>query len=65
MTRTELNGFERHVQTVLATVIVAILLWSGATLLDVRDRLIRLEEHQKLVERRLQALEIETSQQKK
>lgn len=35
--------FERHAQTIVGSVLLALLLWSGNTLLDVRDRLGRIE----------------------
>jgi len=35
--------FEQRVQTVLMTVVTALILWVGNSLLDVRDRLTRLE----------------------
>jgi ribosomal protein L29 len=38
------NGFERHIQTVIQVVITALLLWIGSAVLNVRDSSIRLEE---------------------
>lgn len=40
------TGFERHGQTIIGAVLLALLLWAGMTLLDVRDRLGRIETRQ-------------------
>ena len=42
----EVSVFERHAQTLVGVVASALLLWTGNTLLDVRDRLSRIEVHQ-------------------
>ena len=42
--RKPMNGFERHVQTVIQVLITALLLWVGSSVLSVRDSAIRLEE---------------------
>jgi len=39
-----MNGFERHIQTVIQVIITALLLWVGNAVLNVRDSAIRLEE---------------------
>lgn len=38
------TGLERHVQTVIQFVLVALLLWSGQSTLDIKDKVARLEE---------------------
>ena len=38
--------FERHAQTVIGAILLAILLWTGNALIDVRDRLGRIEVYQ-------------------
>lgn len=42
----EASVFERHAQTLVGVVASALMLWTGNTLLDVRDRLARIEVHQ-------------------
>lgn len=37
-------GFERHVQTIVTSITLALLLWVGQSLVDLRDRLTRFEE---------------------
>ncbi len=37
-------GFEQHLQTVLTTVIIAAILWTGNKIVDYQSRLIRVEE---------------------
>jgi hypothetical protein len=37
-------GVERHVQTIVTSITLALLMWTGMTLVDSRDRLARLEE---------------------
>ena len=37
------SGFERHAQTTISAVVLALLAWTGTTLLDVRERLTRIE----------------------
>jgi hypothetical protein len=37
------SGFERHAQTIISAVVLALLAWTGTTLLDVRERLTRIE----------------------
>lgn len=34
---------ERHTQTIISSVVLAILLWTGVTLLDVQNRVVRIE----------------------
>ena len=46
MTEESATGFERHGQTIIGAVLLALLLWAGMTLLDVRDRLGRIETRQ-------------------
>ncbi len=38
------GGLERHVQTLVTSVTLALLMWTGVTLVDLRDRLARMEE---------------------
>jgi hypothetical protein len=38
------NGIERHIQTIVTSITLALLLWTGMTLVDLRDRLARMEE---------------------
>ncbi len=40
------TGFERHAQTVIGAILLALLLWTGSALIDVRDRLGRIEVYQ-------------------
>ena len=40
------STFERHAQTVIAMLLLALLSWAGVTLLDVRERLTRIETRQ-------------------
>lgn len=40
------GGIERHAQTVIAMLLLALLSWAGVTLLDVRERLTRIETRQ-------------------
>jgi hypothetical protein len=42
----ERSVFERHAQTVIGAVLLALLLWTGSSLIDVRDRLGRIEVYQ-------------------
>ena len=37
-------GFERHAQSALTAAAVALLVWSGSTLVELRDRLTKMEE---------------------
>lgn len=37
---------ERHIQTIVTAVLLAVLLWTGNTLLDVREKLARIEQRQ-------------------
>ena len=37
------SAFERHAQTAMNAVVVALMGWAGSTLIDVRDRLTRIE----------------------
>jgi outer membrane murein-binding lipoprotein Lpp len=37
------SALERHAQTVIGAMVLALLLWAGSTLLDVRDRVVRIE----------------------
>jgi len=37
-------GLERHIQTLVTSVTLALLMWTGVTLVDLRDRLARMEE---------------------
>lgn len=39
----EQSSFEKHLQTVVQVIVTVVLIWVGSSLLDVRDRLIRLE----------------------
>lgn len=39
-------GIERHIQTLVTSITLALLLWTGVTLVDLRDRLARIEEKQ-------------------
>lgn len=38
------SGLERHAQSIAISVAIALLLWSGSTIVDIRDRLSRFEE---------------------
>jgi len=38
------GGFERHIQTLVTSITLALLMWTGVTLIDLRDRLARMEE---------------------
>lgn len=38
------SGIERHIQSVLAAAAIALLVWSGNTLVELRDRLTKFEE---------------------
>jgi hypothetical protein len=40
------SGFERHAQTIIGGILLALLLWTGSSLIDVRDRLGRIEVYQ-------------------
>lgn len=42
--RRESSALERHAQTLVTAVILAVLLWIGSAVVDVRDRLSRYEE---------------------
>ena len=42
--RESVNGFERHIQTIVQVIITALVLWVGNTVTNVRDSTIRLEE---------------------
>ena len=37
-------GLERHVQTIIQVVLVALILWSGQSTLEIKDKVARLEE---------------------
>jgi hypothetical protein len=37
-------GIERHIQTIVTSITLALLMWTGMTLVDLRDRLARMEE---------------------
>ena len=39
------SGIERHTQTILSSVVLALLLWTGATLLDIQNRVVRIESY--------------------
>jgi hypothetical protein len=45
MTTEKATTMERHIQSGIGALILSILVWSGLTLLDVRDRLTRIETH--------------------
>lgn len=76
MTDESATGFEKHGQTIIGAVLLALLLWAGMTLLDVRDRLGRIETRQVAaadrdryldteiadLRRRLRDIELETAQ---
>jgi TolA-binding protein len=38
------GGIERHIQTLVTSITLALLMWTGLTLVDLRDRLARMEE---------------------
>lgn len=40
------SAFERHAQTIVAGLALGILTWTGVTLLDVRERITRMEVRQ-------------------
>jgi hypothetical protein len=40
----EMNPIERHLQTVLQAVAVAMLLWAGTSIQDAREKIARMEE---------------------
>ena len=40
------TGFERHAQTIIGGILLALLLWTGSSLIDVRDRLGRIEVYE-------------------
>lgn len=58
------GNLEKHVQTGIAAVLMALLAWAGLTLLDVRDRQIRMEvrqvtstEHEKVVDAKIESMD--------
>jgi len=40
----EAPGLEKHIQTLIQVVLVALLLWSGSSTLELKDRMVRVEE---------------------
>lgn len=39
------SAIERHAQTIISAVALALLLWFGATLVDVQNRVVRIEAY--------------------
>lgn len=50
------SSLERHIQTVVQIVIASILLWTGSTILAVKESVIRLEESNKQTKETLTTL---------
>lgn len=44
MVKPPIIGMERHVQTIIQVVLVALILWSGQSTLEIKDKVARLEE---------------------
>jgi hypothetical protein len=45
----EKSTLERHIQTVLTAIAIGLLTWNGVTLLDLKEKVVRMEVHQLLV----------------
>lgn len=46
-------GLERHVQTAIQIILVALILWSGQSTLEIKDKVARLEEQFRAVQKDL------------
>lgn len=53
------NGFERHAQTAIQVVLVAVTLWVGSAVISLRDSSIRLEEKQSQMKESMADLKVE------
>lgn len=53
------SDVEKHIQTIIAAVLLALVLWAGSTMLDVRDRMTKLEAGGVALQAQVAALQVQ------